>query len=156
MKRRPDARCEQAGPRVSAKAFIWLLCLLAGMRTLLFCAGFPFFNNADEQAHFDVVLKYSQGHLPRGMEHFSGEPARYFVQYGSPEFFMSPAAFPDGRFPPPTWTSSAEGTSAGKAPGAFFPSCWQVSGAASSFGRETDWLRLPQITFMLFRRCYMS
>ncbi len=112
MKRRPDARCEQAGPRVSAKAFIWLLCLLAGMRTFVFCAGFPFFNNADEQAHFDVVLKYSQGHLPRGMEHFSGESARYFVQYGSPEFFMSPVAFPDGRFPPPTWTSSAEGTSA--------------------------------------------
>jgi len=112
MKRRPDARCEQAGPQESAKLFIWLLCLVAGVRTFLFCAGFPFFNNADEQAHFDVVLKYSQGHLPRGMERFSGESARYFVQYGSPEFFVSPEAFPDGRFPPPAWASSAEGTSA--------------------------------------------
>jgi hypothetical protein len=112
MKRRPDARCEQAGPQESAKLFIGLLCLIAGVRTFLFCAGFPFFNNADEQAHFDVVLKYSQGHLPRGMERFSGESARYFVQYGSPEFFMSPEAFPDGRFPAPAWSSPAEGTSA--------------------------------------------
>jgi Predicted membrane protein (DUF2142) len=91
---------------------VWLLCLLAGVRTFIFCAGFPFFNNADEQAHFDVVLKYSQGHLPRGMETFSGESARYFVQYGSPEFFASPEAFPDGRFPPPVWAASANGTSA--------------------------------------------
>ena len=110
MKRRPDARCEQAGPRGSAKVFIWFLCLLAGVRTFLFCAGFPFFNNADEQAHFDVVLKYSQGHPPRGMERFSGESARYFVEYGSPEFFTSPEAFPDGRFPTPAWASPAKGT----------------------------------------------
>jgi hypothetical protein len=112
MKRRPDARCEQAWPQEAAKLFIWLLCLLAGVRAFLFCAAFPFFNNADEQAHFDVVLKYSQGHLPHGMERFSGESARYFVQYGSPEFFSSPEAFPDGRFPLPAWASSAEGTSA--------------------------------------------
>jgi uncharacterized membrane protein len=112
MKRRPDARYEQADTRESAKTLIWLLCLVAGVRTFLFCAGFPFFNNADEQAHFDVVLKYSQGHLPRGMERFSPESARYFVQYGSPEFFMSPEAFPDGHFPSPAWASSAEGTSA--------------------------------------------
>ena len=31
---------------------------------------------------------------------------------GSPEFFMSPETFPDGSFPPPTWASPAEGTSA--------------------------------------------
>jgi len=110
MKRRPDARCEQAGPHLSATLFIWPLCLVAGVRTFLFCAGFPFFNNADEQAHFDVVLKYSQGHLPRRMERFSAESARCFVQYGSLEFFMSPDAFPDGRFP--SRASPAEGTSA--------------------------------------------
>jgi Predicted membrane protein (DUF2142) len=98
--------------RRSTRLVAWLLCLIAGVRAFLFCAEFPFFNNADEQAHFDVVLKYSQGHLPRGMERFSGESARYFVQYGSPEFFLSPEAFPDGRFPQPTWASSAEGTSA--------------------------------------------
>lgn len=112
MKSRPDARCEQAGLQKSAKLLIWLLCLLAGVRTFLFCAGFPFFNNADEQAHFDVMLKYSQGHLPRGMERFSGESAHYFAQYGSPEFFMSPEAFPGGHFPAPAWASSAAQSSA--------------------------------------------
>ena len=112
MKRRPDARHEQAGTQESAKMFVWILCLVAGLRIFLFCAGFPFFNNADEQAHFDVVLKYSQGHLPHGMERFSAESARYFVQYGSPEFFMPPEAFPNGHFPSPAWASPAEGTSA--------------------------------------------
>lgn len=101
MKRRPDARYQQAGTQESAKVFIWLLCLVAGLRTFLFCAGFPFFNNADEQAHFDVVLKYSQGHLPAEWNAFSAESARYFVQYGSPEFFMSPEAFLNGHFPSP-------------------------------------------------------
>ncbi len=111
MKSRADARCEHPGTQ-SAKMVVWLLCLIAAIRTFLFCAGFPFFNNADEQAHFDVVLKYSQGRAPRGMEHFSAESARYFVQYGSPEFFTSPETFPGGHFPSPAWTSSAETTSA--------------------------------------------
>jgi len=92
--------------------FVWLLCLIAGVRTFLFCAGFPFFNNADEQAHFDVVLKYSQGHLPRGMERFSAESAHYFVHYGSPEFFAPPEAFPGGHFPAPAWAFSSGETSA--------------------------------------------
>ena len=36
MKRRPDARCERAGPQESANLFIWLLCLVAGVRIFLF------------------------------------------------------------------------------------------------------------------------
>ena len=74
----------------------------------IFCAGFPFFNNVDEQAHLDLVLKYSQGHLPRGMEGFSQESIEYFEHYSSPEFFLSPERFPDGRFPPPVSTSSVD------------------------------------------------
>jgi len=113
MKKQPEARGERVFVMgCSAQLVVLLLCLVAGVRAFLFCAGFPFFNNVDEQAHFDVVLKYSQGHPPRGMERFSGASARYFVQYGSPEFFMSPEAFPNGRFPSPAWASSAEGTSA--------------------------------------------
>lgn len=117
MKKQPEARGERAfimGRR--ARLVVLLLCLIAGVRTFLYCAGFPFFNNADEQAHFDVALKYSQGHLPRGMERFSGESAHYFVQYGSPEFFMPPEAFPDRRFPPPAWASSADRTSSAVSP----------------------------------------
>lgn len=40
------------------------LCLVAAIRVFVFCAAFPFFNNVDEWAHFDLVFKYSQGHLP--------------------------------------------------------------------------------------------
>ena len=115
----------------SARLVLLLLCLVAGVRVFLLCAGFPFFNNADEQAHFDVVLKYSQGHPPRGMEPFSSESAHYFVQYGSPEFFMSPETFPDGRFPAPAWASSANRTAAAVSPteqawtDAINPESWQ-------------------------------
>jgi hypothetical protein len=34
-------------------------------RVFLFSAAFPFFNNVDEQAHFDTVYKYARGYLPR-------------------------------------------------------------------------------------------
>jgi hypothetical protein len=40
------------------------LCLAAAIRVFAFSAAFPFFNNVDERAHFDMVLKYSRGHLP--------------------------------------------------------------------------------------------
>jgi hypothetical protein len=40
------------------------LCLVGAIRVFVFCAAFPFFNNVDEWAHFDLVFKYSQGHLP--------------------------------------------------------------------------------------------
>ena len=73
---------------------VWILCLMAGARVFFFAAAFPFFNNVDEQAHFDLVLNYSHGDLPRGVVGFSPESIPYFVQYGTPEFFVSPEAFP--------------------------------------------------------------
>jgi Predicted membrane protein (DUF2142) len=80
---------------------VWLLCVLAGARVFFFCAAFPFFNNTDEQAHFDLVLKYSHGHFPRGMENFSPESIRYLALCSSPEFFVGPERFPDRNFPAP-------------------------------------------------------
>jgi hypothetical protein len=32
------------------------LCVTAAVRIFVFSAAFPFFNNSDEQAHFDLVL----------------------------------------------------------------------------------------------------
>ena len=107
MKRRPDARCEQAGSQESAKLFIWLLCLLAGVRTFLFCAGFPFFNNVDEQAHLDLVMKYARGDVPRDLGHYSSESANSIALYGTPEYFMAPQQFAANDFPLPNWTLSA-------------------------------------------------
>ncbi|PWT78965.1 MAG: hypothetical protein C5B58_14505 [Acidobacteria bacterium] len=107
MKRRPDARCEQAGPQEPAKLFIWFLCLLAGARTFLFCAAFPFFNNVDEQAHLDLVMKYARGDVPRDLGHYSSESANSIALYGTPEYFMAPGQFATNDFPPPNWTLPA-------------------------------------------------
>jgi len=70
---------------------IALLCLAAAVRVFVFCAAFPFFNNADEQPHFDLVFKYSHGHLPAApLEKFDPEAARIIVNNGSGEYFNVP------------------------------------------------------------------
>lgn len=83
---------------------IFLLCLLAAVHVFIFSAVFPLINNVDEQAHFDLALKYSHGHLPRSLEPISQEAMQYIVIFGSQEYLWSPKTFPDGRFPPPPWT----------------------------------------------------
>jgi hypothetical protein len=83
---------------------IFLLCVLAAIHIFIFSAAFPFFNNVDEQFHFDLVVKYSHGDVPHGLETVSDESVRYIVLYGSLEYFGNPTNFPDGKFPPPPWT----------------------------------------------------
>ena len=85
------------------RSLVWLLCLLAAGHVFVFSATFPFFNNVDEQLHFDLVVKYAQGHLPRSPDPISAEAVPYAVLYGSPEFVGIPANLPDGQFPPPPW-----------------------------------------------------
>jgi hypothetical protein len=46
------------------KKVILILCVLAGLRVFVFAAAFPFFNNVDEQAHFDLIYKYAHGRIP--------------------------------------------------------------------------------------------
>jgi hypothetical protein len=87
---------------------IWIaaLCLVAAARIFFFTAAFPFFNNVDEHAHFDLIWKYSQGHRPtQGSEPFSAEAYRAMVLFGSPEYLRKPEQFRDSRFPLPvaTW-----------------------------------------------------
>ena len=79
-----------------------LLCALAAVRVFIFSAAFPFFNNVDEQAHVDLVVKYAQGNLPREIEHFSSDAARYFAIDRSPEYFVPPKQY-GGQYPPPNW-----------------------------------------------------
>jgi hypothetical protein len=78
------------------------LCLLAALRVFVFSAAFPFFNNVDEQAHVDLVVKYSHGKVPRGIEPFASESALYFAVYSTPEYFVKPEQY-GGEYPPPTW-----------------------------------------------------
>ncbi|HTX20962.1 MAG TPA: DUF2142 domain-containing protein [Candidatus Aquilonibacter sp.] len=86
---------------------VLLLCLLAGIHVFVFSAAFPFFNNMDELFHFDLVVKYSRGHIPRGLELVSDETMRYGPVYSSPEFLCLPGFFSDDQFPPPPWKYSA-------------------------------------------------
>ena len=83
---------------------VLLLCCFAAAHVFIFSAAFPPINNVDEQAHLDLAVKYSHGHLPRRMEPVSSEAMDYIAIYGSQEFLWPPETFPDGRFPPPPWT----------------------------------------------------
>ncbi len=92
-------------PSRLAPRIVALSCILTAARVLIFSAGFPLFNNVDERAHVDLVLKYSHGKVPHGIENYSAESARYFVYYSSPEYFLDPNKEPYG---PPVWTLPAE------------------------------------------------
>ena len=63
------------------------LCLAATIRVFAFSAAFPFFNNVDEQSHFDMVLKYSRGHLPAApLEKYDPVAAKIIVNSAEGEF----------------------------------------------------------------------
>ena len=91
--------------KLSEATLRWIVigfCALAAIRVFVFSAAFPFFNNVDEQAHVDLVVKYSHGNIPKGIEPFSTEAALYFAIYSSPEYFVKPEQY-GGQYPPPTW-----------------------------------------------------
>src|SRR5919109_498144 len=90
------------------RRLILLLGAIAAVRVFVFSAAFPFFNNVDEQAHVDLVMKYARGELPRDLGLYSSESAYYFSLYGTPEYFTAPQQFNAGSFPPPNWTLPAE------------------------------------------------
>src|SRR5436309_13219619 len=82
-------------------------CLFAAVRVLFFSAAFPFFNNVDERRHFDLVMKYAYGHVPRGAELISRATLRYLSRYASSEFLSASYAF-EGGYYGPMWKHSAE------------------------------------------------
>ena len=99
----PPAAC--SGPQ--ERILVWLFCLLGAVHVFVFSAAVPFFNNVDEPTHFDLVVKYSQGHIPRGLELVSEESSAYTVIFASQEFLWPSNSFPAEKFPPP-WTLPIE------------------------------------------------
>jgi hypothetical protein len=84
--------------------------VIAAGRVFLFAAAFPFFNNMDEQAHVDLVLKYARGYWPsHPSEPFDADAAELFVMYGTLEYVNPTSRFPGGTAPPPLWQGSREG-----------------------------------------------
>ncbi len=86
---------------------IAVLCTLAAVRVFVFAAAFPFFNNVDEQAHVDLVVKYAHGKQPHRIEPFDLESGLYFTAYSTPEYFLKPEHY-GGKYPPPMWSVSSE------------------------------------------------
>jgi hypothetical protein len=84
-------------------------CLFAGLHVFLYAAAFPFFGNVDETAHFDTVVKYARGHLPRSLESNSDTLVRDAALYGSS--FYSATNDIGERMPPPwTWPAAQQAT----------------------------------------------
>jgi hypothetical protein len=75
-----------AQPEFNERKVVWLLCLLAAIHVFIFSAAFPFFNNVEENMHFDLVVKYSHGMIPRTMGLVSGEALDYEAAHGTPEY----------------------------------------------------------------------
>jgi hypothetical protein len=93
-------------PESKERRWIWGLCCLAALRVFIFSSAFPFFNNVDEEMHFDEVMKFSRGEVPRGIGHISSESARYIVVYGSPEYLSTMEDLPS--LPAPVWMQPPE------------------------------------------------
>lgn len=102
-----DSRTPNSAAGKNERTVVLLLCCLAAIHVFVFSAAFPFFSAIDEDAHFDMVVKYSHGHLPRGMETVSSESARYIATFGTREYLSTPDQFPGGQFPAPAWTQPA-------------------------------------------------
>ncbi len=88
------------------RIIIFTLCILGACRIFLFSAAFPFFNNVDEQAHFDMVYKYSKGHIPRAaLEGYDHEASELIVLYGTLEYLIPLEQFPQDLVWPPMRTN---------------------------------------------------
>ncbi|MEW6266603.1 MAG: DUF2142 domain-containing protein [Thermodesulfobacteriota bacterium] len=91
------------------RKFIAVVLVLAALKVWFFSAAFPFFNNVDEQAHFDLIWKYSQGKWPvKDRAAKDPEATRFIVLYGSPEYNHRPERYAGGKFPPPLFTQPRE------------------------------------------------
>lgn len=90
------------------RRFVFLLSVLGAVHVFVFSAAFPFFNNVDEPIHFDLVMKYSHGHVPRKLETISPDSAVFLALFSSCAYLGTPDKFPGNRMPPPPWTEPAE------------------------------------------------
>ena len=89
------------------RKIIFLFCALAAIHVFIFSAAFPFFNNVDEPIHFDLIVKYSHGHLPTGKAMISPDTATYLSLFSSLAYFGRPDEFPGSKMPLPPWTEPA-------------------------------------------------
>jgi hypothetical protein len=99
-----------AAARFERRLVRWL-CVACAARILVFSAALPPFNPVDEAQHFDQILKYAHGHVPRALEPVAPSAARTVVLYGSPEY-LSPGSFTGEPFPAPLWSRPSDAAKA--------------------------------------------
>lgn len=75
--------------RSKEHGLVWFFCFAAAIHIFVFSAALPFFNNVDEPEHFDLVVKYSHLHIPKGPEYLSDESLQYIVVYDTWEYLYS-------------------------------------------------------------------
>lgn len=90
----------------SAWLAVAALAVFAAARVIVYSAAFPLFNNVDEQAHVDLVVKYARGNPPTALANISPDAARLFTLYSSPEYLSKPDAAT--QLPPPIWRIAAD------------------------------------------------
>ena len=101
-------QCIPHSPGAGERIAVLVLCLLGAVHVFVFAAAFPFFSVVDEQAHFDLAVRYSQGEIPRSLTPPSEEALLFIVFYGTPEYLWPPSSQPGGVIPPPPWRQSME------------------------------------------------
>jgi Predicted membrane protein (DUF2142) len=89
--------------RRSEIKIVWLLGLLAALHVFIFSAAFPFFGVVDEQAHFDLAVRYSQGDIPRSIAPPCAEALPFLAMFDNREYLWSPESQTGGRFAPAIW-----------------------------------------------------
>ena len=99
-----DPKLPAAFSESHERKIIFLLCVLAAIHVFIYSAAFPFFNNVDEPAQFDLVLRYSHGQAPRGIVNTSREASAFLAIFCSCAY-LGPSA---GPIPPPPWTEPEE------------------------------------------------
>ena len=71
------------------------------------CSFFPprFRSSAwwTSRSHFDLVVRYSQGDIPRALAPPCAEALPYIAIFGTPEYLWPPESQPGGHFAPPPW-----------------------------------------------------
>lgn len=78
---------------------LWLLALAATVRVLFYGAAFPLFTNVDEFAHYDHVVRWSQGDVPRNFEYPTMEAANEYAALACPDYGWPTGLLPPERMP---------------------------------------------------------
>jgi hypothetical protein len=99
----PAAVSDRVSPKpaegFARRELLWvsILCLLAAARVFFGAAALPIFADTDEDAHFDLIHKFSEGNWPSKLViALDTETIKVLVLDSSPEFLSSPEECGEG------------------------------------------------------------